>query len=336
MLRYSRQVLLPQVGPGGQARLRAARVLLVGCGALGTHIAEQLVRAGVGFLRIVDRDIVELSNLQRQTLFDETHATAGTPKALAAVERLSAVNSEVQLEPQVMDVGSDNIISLADDVQLVVDGTDNVPTRFLVNDVAVKHEKPWIYGACVGTEGRAMPVLPGGPCLRCVFPDPPSPGELPTCDTQGVLASSAAIVASWQVVAALRVLVGDPPPVTLLSVDAWTQRVKLLDLIDARRADCVCCGRREFEFLAHPPQSGVSLCGRDAVQVRPTRASFDLSQVARRLSAVARVVATEHIVRAELVDPRVRLTIFQDGRAIIAGTTDPGRAQAIYDRFVGR
>src|SRR5687768_16964400 len=197
MSRYHRQTLLPQIGEAGQEMLRDARVLLVGCGALGTVSAEQLVRGGVGHLRLCDRDIVELTNLQRQTLFTEADAASGTPKAVAAAERLARINSTVWIEPHVTDVHSGNIESLAADVRLIVDGTDNVETRYLVNDVAVKLGLPWVYGACVGMGGRVMGVVPGvTPCLRCVFPDPPGPGEIETCDTAGVFAPAAAIVAS--------------------------------------------------------------------------------------------------------------------------------------------
>src|SRR5690606_6029507 len=189
--RYNRQVLLPEIGEAGQMRLREARVLVVGCGALGTVLAESLVRAGVGWLRIVDRDVVEASNLQRQTLFDESDAAVAVPKAAAAAERLRRINSQVTIDPLVLDLHGGNVESLLGEgdarVHLILDGTDNIETRYLLNDVAAKHRIPWIYAACVGIEGRVMLLEPGGPCLRCVFPNPPGPGELPTCDTAGVL-----------------------------------------------------------------------------------------------------------------------------------------------------
>src|SRR5438552_9654982 len=187
-------MLLPQIGEAGQARLARARVLLIGCGALGSHIADQLVRAGVGFLRIADRDMVELTNLQRQVLFDEEDVANELPKAIAATRKLARVNSSIQTEPLVVDVDAQNIESLVDGCELILDGTDNVATRYLINDVAVKRKIPWIYGACVGTEGRVMAVLPGQACLRCIFPNPPAAGELPTCDTAGVLGAAAGVV----------------------------------------------------------------------------------------------------------------------------------------------
>ena len=207
--RYHRQVLLPQIGQAGQERLAGARVLLVGCGALGSVIAEQLARAGVGLLRIADRDVVELTNLQRQVLFDERDVAEHTPKAVAAARRLKEINSEVRVEALICDVHAGNIEDFVDG-DLIIDGTDNVETRYLVNDISVKHGLPWVYGACVGTEGRCMAVLPPeDACLRCVYPEPPSATELPTCDTAGVLGPAAALVASLQVTAAIRLLVGE-------------------------------------------------------------------------------------------------------------------------------
>lgn len=335
--RYNRQTLLPQIGRAGQERLRAGRVLLVGCGALGTQIAEQLARAGVGFLRIADRDIVELSNLQRQTLFDEPHAREATPKALAAAGRLAAINSDVLVEPHVVDVDSDSIRALVDGVHLVIDGTDNVGTRYLINDIALDRNLPWVYGACVGVEGRVMPVLPPiGPCLRCVFETPPAPGELPTCDTVGVLGSAAAMVASMQSVASIRILIGDPPELKLTTLNAWTGRVTQLDVSDGRRADCPCCARRDFVYLNNPPAVGASLCGRDAVQIRGARnQQVNLSKLFDRLSRVGEVQRSEYLLRAQLNENNRKLTVFPDGRAIIHGTTDLTTARAIYDRYVG-
>ena len=215
--RYHRQILLPQVGPDGQRRLGEATVLLIGCGALGTVIAEQLTRAGVGRLRICDRDIIELTNLQRQVLFDEADARAGTPKAVAAAERLARVNAQVHVEPHVIDVHSGNIEDLIEGERgapragLILDGTDNADIRYLINDAAVKQGVPWVYGGCVGTSGRAMAIVPGAsPCLRCLFPEPPAAGELETCDTVGVLASAAAVIASLEVVAGMKILLGHP------------------------------------------------------------------------------------------------------------------------------
>lgn len=345
--RYHRQTLLPQIGGEGQARLRTASALLVGCGALGTVIADQLVRAGVGLIRIVDRDVVEETNLQRQVLFDESDVKSGLPKAIAAADRLRTVNSNVIIEPLVQDVHPGNIEALAGldihgkPVDLILDGTDNVATRYLINDVSVKHAIPWIYGACVGVEGRCMAIRPSvGPCLRCLFPEPPSAADLPTCDTAGVLASAAGIVASLQVAAALRTLLKMPDSLaeSLIAFDAWQSRFKTIDLNSAKRPDCLTCGQRVFQFLqASADGQMTSLCGRDAVQVRSRMSSgVDLSKMAGKLSQSGRVQQTPYLLRCDLHEPQaVRLTVFPDGRAIIQGTTDPDRARSIYARFIG-
>lgn len=345
--RYHRQVLLPQIGAAGQDRLRKASVLLVGCGALGSVIAEQLVRAGIGRLLLADRDIVELTNLQRQVLFDEEDVREQTPKAVAAERRLRRVNSEVKIDARVTDIHAGNVEELAGcdgtgrPVDLILDGTDNVDTRNLLNDVSIKHTIPWIYGACVGTEGRCMAIMPpDGPCLRCVFPEPPAAAELPSCDTAGVLGSAAAVVASMQVTAALRVLLGqiEPERQSLISMDVWRGRFHAIPLNGAKRPDCPTCGQREFPYL-DGPQSGrsTSLCGRNAVQVRSADGrSVDLSRMAAKLSQIGRVQQTPYLLRCALHEPReIQLTVFPDGRAIIQGTADFERARSIYARFVG-
>jgi molybdopterin/thiamine biosynthesis adenylyltransferase len=343
--RYHRQVLLPQVGRSGQDRLARARVLLVGCGALGSVIAEQLVRAGIGFLRVVDRDVVELTNLQRQVLFDEEDARQGLPKAVAAAERLRRVNSSVTVEPIVADVHSGNVERWADvaggeaRADVILDGTDNVETRYLLNDVAVKHGVPWVYGACVGTEGRVLAVDPSRtPCLRCVFPVPPGAGELPTCDTAGVLGPVAAIVGALQAMAAMRLLLGDSAG-SMIALDGWSGRFRTLDVSRDRQHDCPCCGQRRFEFLEHRSAGGTtSLCGRDAVQVTPkVNASIDLKAMASKLgSAAGDVEATPFLVRCHLAEPAgLHLTIFADGRLIVKGTTSSELARSVYARYVG-
>jgi adenylyltransferase/sulfurtransferase len=353
MHRYNRQTLLPQIGQAGQARLRDSRVLLIGCGALGGHLAEQLVRSGVGHLRLVDRDIVEWSNLQRQVLFDEQDAREGLPKAIAAVTRLKKINSEVEIDPIVADVHAGNIEELchldpslriqdsALRTQLLLDGTDNVQTRYLINDVAVKHSIPWIYGACVGTEGRMMPILPGvTPCLRCIFSEPPSAGELPTCDTAGVLGPAAAVVAAMQAAAAIKILTGNLPAITheLTQVDLWSHRFRSISVEDGRRSDCIACGQRQFEFLAdRSAELATALCGRNAVQIRPPASSpIDLKSLAQRLSSAGEIDQTRYLLKCRLrEDQTIQLTVFPDARALIHGTSDPARARSIYARYVG-
>ena len=362
--RYHRQMLLRQIGPAGQEQLAASHVLLVGCGALGSVLADQLVRAGVGYLRLADRDIVELTNLQRQVLYNERDAEEGTPKAAAAARRLRAVNSAVTIDERVVDVHARNVEQLAEGMDLLLDGTDNVETRYLINDVAIKHGIPWVYGACIGTEGRAMAILPGQtPCLRCVFPEPPAPGELPTCDTAGVLAAAAGVVASVQAAMGMGVLMGSPTgwegeapaepgvpddrgsagaspshaPSSLLTFTLWPLRFLTIDMKDAKRPDCPCCGQRRFEFLeSSSADRSVSLCGRKAVQIAAPGRPFDLAGVAARLASAGQVQRTPYLIRCQLSDPAgVSLTIFPDGRIIVQGTDDLARARALAARFVG-
>jgi molybdopterin/thiamine biosynthesis adenylyltransferase len=345
--RYHRQTLLPQIGKIGQARLSAARVLLVGCGALGTVLAEQLVRAGVGNLRIVDRDVVELTNLQRQVLFDENDAKEGRPKAVAAAKRLGGINSSVTIEPLVVDLHAGNIEELAGleagggRADLILDGTDSAETRYLLNDVSVKHGLPWVYGACVGMEGRMMAIRPPTTaCLRCIFPSPPGPGELPTCDTAGVFSPVAAIVASLQAAAAIKLLVGDYESVgqELFVLDLWKNRLRTTPTLDAKRGDCVACGLRKFEFLdSRTASATTSLCGRNAVQVRPAgRVMVDLMLLAEKLGSAGPVERTPHLVRCQLQGAEdLQLTVFGDGRLIVQGTGDSDRARSIYARYIG-
>jgi molybdopterin-synthase adenylyltransferase len=339
-------MLLPQVGEQGQRRLAASRVLLIGCGALGTTIADQLVRAGVGHLTIVDRDIVELTNLQRQTLFDEADARNETPKAIAATNRLAAVNCSVEITPLVTDVHAANIEELAGlstqdsglSTGLILDGTDNVQTRYLINDVAVKHDLPWIYGGAVETEGRVMAIVPGTtPCLRCVFPNPPSPHDLPTCDTAGVLGMATNIVASFQAIEAIKLLTGQAPSLSLTRFDFWSPRMHSVPLADARNPDCPCCGQRRFDFLNTPSDGAASLCGRNAIQVRPNgRTELSLERVEGKLAGCGTVQRTAFFVRCHLHDPAgVSMTVFPDGRSLIHGITDPSRAKSLHARFVG-
>jgi molybdopterin-synthase adenylyltransferase len=341
--RYHRQILLPQIGSAGQERLANATILLVGCGALGTVIAEQLVRAGVGTLRVCDRDIVETTNLQRQVLFDESDAKAGTPKAVAAAQRLERINSNGRIDPRVIDVHSGNIEDLiqARDgmprADVILDGTDNAEVRYLINDAAIKHEIPWVYGGCVGTSGRVMAIIPGRtPCLRCLFPEAPTAGELQTCDTAGVLAPAAAIVASLQVVAAMKILLGHEAPHELISLDLWPSRIQTVSTVGGRRDDCPACGLRQFEFLNRAASGTTSLCGRDAIQVLPTAPGhLDPQHIASRLATAGKVELTPHLVRCTLSESGLALTVFPDGRAIIKGTTDSAVARSVYARYVG-
>ena len=347
MNRYHRQTLLPQIGVAGQARLTSARVLLVGCGALGTVLAEQLVRAGVGMLRIVDRDIVELTNLQRQVLFDEQDVREQAPKAIAAARRLARINSSVTIEPVVADLHAGNVEDLAgltagDRVDLMLDGTDSVETRYLLNDVSVKHAVPWIYGACVGMVGRVMAIRPPETaCLRCLFAMPSGAAELATCDTAGVFSPVAAVVASLQSAAALKILLGEHQAVAeqLVVIDLWENQLRAISTADARRPDCIACGQRRFEFLEQRAGSATtSLCGRNAIQIRPPPGhnAVDLHDLAAKLAGAGILEQTPYLLRCQLSEPAdLKLTVFGDGRLIVHGTADPDRARSIYARFVG-
>jgi molybdopterin-synthase adenylyltransferase len=334
--RYSRQARFSGVGAAGQERLRAGRVLVVGCGALGTVAVDLLARAGVGRITVVDRDVVELSNLQRQLLFEEADAAAGTPKAVAAAAAVARINSAVQVRPIVADVTPDNVEQLIEDAQVVLDGTDNFETRLLLNDACVKHGVPWIYGGAVGSTGMTMNVLPGDPCFRCAFPHRPQPGTMPTCETAGVLSSTVVAVAALQFTEAVKLLVADREHLRrgLVAFDVWSnQHEPPMQL--ARDPACPCCGLRRFEFLeARATSRTASLCGRNAVQVSPGHpAKLDLAELGRRLDGVGPVSATPYLVRLT-VGPH-ELTIFADGRAIIKGTNDLATARSLYSRYVG-
>lgn len=342
--RYSRQVLFNPIGAEGQARLRAASVTLIGCGALGTVLAETLARAGVGRLRLVDRDFVEFSNLQRQVLFDEVDAREGAPKAVAAAAKLARINGDVSVEPVVADAHAGNIESFAEGAQLILDGTDNFETRYLINDVAVKHGIPWIYGACVAADGLVMPILPGvTPCLRCIFEAPPPPGSSPTCDTAGVIGPAVQIVASLQSVEAMKILAGRLDAVVrrLVQINAWTGEFHAFDMQRAfDEGDCACCKRRQFEHLAERAGARTAaLCGRDAVQVRPAVDGSDirinLAEVERRVRPVAKTtpMLNRYLLRFEVDD--YQITLFADGRAIIKNADTAEEGRAVYAKYIG-
>ncbi|MCI0588977.1 MAG: ThiF family adenylyltransferase, partial [Planctomycetes bacterium] len=292
--RYSRQIRFAPVGPAGQERLGRASAVLVGCGALGASLADLLVRAGIGRLRIVDRDFVEASNLQRQTLFSEADARDALPKAEAARRRLSAVNSAVPVEAAVADVHPGNAEELLGGADLLLDGTDNFSTRYLLNDFAVERGIPWVYGGAVGASGLVLAVMPGlGACLRCLFPEPPPEGASPTCDTAGILAPAATLVASLQAAAALQILTGNGPAACrdLRQVDVWEGTIRSIRV--ERREDCPACGERRFEYLRGERGSAVAtLCGRDAIQLSPAaQRELDLEALERRLRPAAAIVS---------------------------------------------
>ena len=333
--RFERQERFASLGAEGQARLEASRCLLVGCGALGGVIAQSLTRAGVGTLVLVDRDVVEVTNLPRQVLFEDRHAEEGTLKVEAALETLGRIGGPTRFEAHADHLDADNIEDLAEGCDLILDGTDNLGTRYLVNDYAVEAGVPWIYGGVVGSGGLVMSVLPGdGPCLRCVFPDPPPAGALPTCETAGVILPAVAAVASLQAGLALRLL-AKPEELepALIEIDVWTGETRRMRA--KRRAGCPCCEAREFPFLDEPlARPATILCGRNTVQVRGRKPAPDPRAVAQALAGIARDVRfAGPILRFEVEEYCV--TLFEDGRALIEGTDEIERALAVYDRYIG-
>jgi adenylyltransferase/sulfurtransferase len=337
MERYSRQILFAGIGREGQRRLREARALVVGCGALGSAQVEALARAGVGHLRVVDRDFVEESNLQRQTMFTERDARERLPKAVAAAQRVAQINSEVEVEAEVADARHDNIERFVRDRDIVVDGTDNFATRYLINDACVKRGVPWVYGAAVGSYGVTMTVRPRvTPCLRCVFEETPPAASAETCDTAGVIMPIISVVAAVQISEALKLLVGKSEDLhgALMQFDVWRNEWRRIKL-GQPSPDCPVCALGRYETLeAEARESAAVMCGRDAVQISPGTASqIDLAALAARLRAAGEVKANEYLVR--LCADGYELTVFKDARAIVRGTDDPATARSLYARYVG-
>lgn len=335
--RYSRQILFREIGAEGQALLLESRVLLVGCGALGASHAEMLARAGVGKIRVVDRDFVEFTNLQRQTLFDETDAKERLPKAIAARRRIAEINSGVEVEAIVADVNGSNVEDLIKDCDLILDGTDNFQTRYLVNDACVKHSKIWIYGAAVSAYGATMTIIPKKtPCLRCIFEEMPGAASAPTCDTAGVIMPIISTISAVQITEALKILTGDFDNLhgSLMQIDVWQNDWRKIKL-SKPDPDCETCGKGNFAFLeAGEHEQFTTLCGRDAVQILPPNpAQIDLTRLAEKLKNVADVKQNEYLIR--LTVDGYELTVFGDARAIVRGTDDAAKARSIYARYVG-
>lgn len=337
--RFARQDRFAPLGSEGGERLRNSRVLICGCGALGTMLAERLARAGVGSIRIVDRDWVELSNLPRQTLFTERDALESRPKAIAAAEALAAIDSRISLDPRVLDITCDNIGELARDCHLLLDGTDNFETRFLLNDYSQKWQVPWVHGGCVGSGGQVMSIVPGQTaCFRCLVPDLPSQDAQETCDSAGVLGPAIGIIASWQAAEAMKILSGRIDAVCrdLLVLDCWEttcRKISLAKLFD-RRADCPACGRREFPYLEGKLRTEtLVLCGKNAVQVRFASGQGDWDLLRDRLQSSGQVVVNRYFLR--LTTPPYVVTLFRDGRAVVEGTTDVMSAKNIITKTLG-
>ncbi|HVR23904.1 MAG TPA: ThiF family adenylyltransferase [Candidatus Polarisedimenticolia bacterium] len=334
--RYSRQILFRGIGAEGQRRLAAGRIAIVGCGATGSALAQLLARAGVGKLRIIDRDYVEASNLQRQSLFDEADASESTPKAIAAARKIAGFNSEVEVEARVEDLVPENIAATLEGMDVVLDGTDNFETRYLVNDYAVKASLPWIYAAAVGSYGVTLNVLPANTaCLACIFPDTPR-GMVETCETSGVLNTAVNVVASIAATEALKLLVGgealEKLRKTLWSFDVWTNEHAEIAAGEPR-VGCQACGERDFVHLAGEGRPHITMCGRNSVQIHERARPIDFAEMQRRLESHGQVRHNEFVLK--FWREPYEMTLFPDGRAIIKGTTDTGVARSLYARYVG-
>jgi adenylyltransferase/sulfurtransferase len=337
--KYSRQILFRDIGEQGQARLLSSRVTVIGCGALGAAQLESLSRAGVGFIRIIDRDFVEESNLQRQIMFEEQDARDRLPKAVACTRRIARVNSDIHVEAVAADVNYRNIERFIGDVDLVLDGTDNFETRYLINDACVKLGKPWVYGAAVGSYGLSMTIIPGTtPCLRCVFEKIPPPGSSPTCDTAGIVLPIILVIASIQVTEAIKILTGklDKLHRGIIQIDLWDGTFHRLNMSKLEnKSDCPACQQRKFEFLeAETRQSALTLCGRNAVHIsRLGDSEVNLKDVADRLGALGEVTLKEFLLVFRV--DTYELNLFADGHCIIKGTDDMNVARSLYARYIG-
>lgn len=336
--RYSRQILFDGIGEGGQEKLLASRVVVMGCGALGTVTASSLARAGVGHLVIVDRDFIETNNLQRQILFSEEDIAAGLPKAEAARRKLQKVNSSIRVEAEVTDINYTNVSRLIDGADLVMDATDNFETRFLINDACIRDQVPWIYGACIGSTGMSMTILPGAsPCLRCIFETAPPADMSPSCDTAGVLNTVVNVIASLQVTEAFKFLTGQRGQLrrSMVYIDVWDSTFKLLHESQQPHPACPTCGAGQFEFLeARAGSQSTSLCGRNAVQVTQMNAHpVDLAQLEFKLRGLGPVQRNKFMLKFEC--DGYRFTVFPDSRAIIQGTAQPTVARTLYAKYIG-
>lgn len=330
--RYARQIILDEIGEDGQKRLSETKALVVGCGALGSIISDHLARAGLGFIRIVDRDIVEIENLQRQILFNEDDI--GAPKAQAASEKLRKINSDIKVEGVVKDLNPKSVQQIVNDIDIILDGTDNMQTRYLINDISIKKEIPWIYGGAVSTYGMTMNIVPKKtPCLACAFPFMPKAGSLPTCDTAGVLNTIPGIIASIQATEALKIILNGNYSKDLLVYDVWNHDFKLIKI--KRNQDCSSCGQLKFEYLdAEKTEITTVLCGSNSVQITPaSEGEISLERLAERLKKTGEVkLSPVHLV---FKTQDLEITVFKDGRGIVKGTDDMMQAKSLYAKYVG-
>ncbi|MFT7464964.1 MAG: molybdopterin/thiamine biosynthesis adenylyltransferase [Pseudohongiellaceae bacterium] len=332
--RHIRQERLPMIGVEGQEKLARAKIAIVGVGATGSHLAEMLGRAGVGTLRLIDRDVVELSNLPRQTLFTTADVEQVVPKAVAAAKALQAIDPGLIVDPQVKDLTADIAAELLADVDLVLDGTDNFPTRMVLNDWCVRSAVPFIYCGVVGIEGQLLVITPGGPCLRCYVPELPAPGALPTCDTAGVLGPCVSLVTSMVATEAIKLLLGSDAsrPGEVFVIDCWSATVRAIGL--PQDPACPCCGAGEHPFLDQASAAvPTELCGKDAIQLPASGAPVDLQLAAERLAPLGKVTAGPWLVRLDTDERRVLL--FADGRVVVGNTKDVSEARSLKARLLG-
>lgn len=336
--RYSRQMAFASLGRDGQQRLTQSHVVVCGCGALGTSQANLLVRAGVGRITLIDRDFVDLSNLQRQSLFDQDDVQQHRPKSVAAAERLRKINDQIQVIPIVADVQPNNIESFVQQADIVLDGTDNFETRYLLNDACCKNQRPWIFGGCLGAMGQTMTVIPGtSACFACLTPEPPEPGAVETCETGGILGTIIQSIAAIQVNEAIKLLAcGMEAASTHLTViDLWSMAFRRVDLSRLAGQGCEVCRHGKYDWLEgrHGNQVDV-LCGRNSVQIRgQSRGPIDLPGLAARLEDVGKVLVNEYLLR--LTVDSYAITVFPDARAIVSGTQDPAVARSLVAKFIG-
>lgn len=333
--RYIRQAQFAPIGESGQRLIEGARVAVLGCGALGTVAADQLARAGVGTLRLIDRDLVEWSNLQRQSLYTEADAEAGAAKVEAAATHLRTINSSINIEESVLDITPANIARQLENVDIVIDATDNFAARLLLNDWSLKTKTPWVHGGCIGATGQVRLFTGTAPCLRCLLPHPPAPGEMATCDTAGVIAPATHLIASLQTCEAIKWISGNRSSIRaeMLSIDLWHNQFRTIEF--SGDPDCPACAHHRYDFLdAGTGTAAESLCGRDAVQIAGSGQSVDLQHMSHAWQSVGTVKTSRFFVRLSLPDEQT-VTLFRDGRAVISGVRDIPHARSLFDRYVG-
>jgi len=333
--RYAKQMLYNEIGIEGQKQLLSKKAVIIGCGALGTVIANNLARAGIGYIKIVDRDYIEISNLNRQILYDEVDIRNNLPKAVTAEKKLKRINSTIEIESIIADVNSRNIESICEGMDIILDGTDNLQTRYLINDTAIKLNIPWVYGAVIGSSGMVHSIIPNQtPCLRCMFPNIPTIGSVETCDTAGVLNMITSIVASMEAMEAIKILLkrNDAIIKGLQFIDIWTNDFEYIDMI--MDENCTACGKKEFEFLERNSEEAVYLCGKNSIQINPLQRIISAEDIIQRLKSLnIDVTYNAYFIKFSVED--VQITLFYDGRAIIKNTSDIKKATSLYSKYIG-